>query len=101
MTRKKYLLSWTNLALNDLKDARDYITNENPQAARVLADKIRRRLGLLQKHPFSGRMVPEFEKEQYREVIVTPYRIVYMVRKENIIVLRVWHGRRDLKQSEL
>lgn len=101
MARNMYVLSWTSFALDDLKNARDYITKDNPQAARLLAGRIRRRLGLLQRHPLSGRVIPEFERQQFREVIVAPYRIVYTVRKETIVVLRVWHGRRDLKQSDL
>ena len=31
-------------------------------------------------------------------MIVPPYRIVYEVRPTKVIVLRVWHARRDLEQ---
>jgi plasmid stabilization system protein ParE len=48
-----------------------------------------------------GRVVPEFEQQGYRELIVAPYRIVYEVRQRRVIVLRVWHGRRELRAESV
>lgn len=93
---QKHEVLWTGVALRDLEDIRAYVRQDDPVAARRLASNIRQRVFLLQKYPFSGRMVPELSKKDIREVIVPPYRIVYRVLKRKIIVLRVWHGRRDL-----
>jgi plasmid stabilization system protein ParE len=54
----------------------------------------------LAESPEAGRWVPEFPGAGYREVILTPYRIIYEVTDDKIVVLRVWHSRRDLTQLE-
>ena len=42
--------------------------------------------------PLSGRMVPEYETHDIREVIESPYRIIYRATPERIDVLAVVHG---------
>lgn len=69
-------------------------------AARRLAGRIRERVEALARHPRLGRIVPEFEGTGYREVIVAPYRIVYELSDDRVVILRVWHGRRDLNRLE-
>lgn len=43
-----------------------------------------------------GRAVPEWEDEQVREHIVYHYRLIYRVRANQIIILAVVHGARQL-----
>ena len=50
-----------------------------PEAAKRLAGKIRHGVIRLADHPKSGRVVPEFPERDYREIIITPYRIVYKI----------------------
>jgi toxin ParE1/3/4 len=47
--------------------------------------------------PFAGRKVPEFAREEIREVLVRTYRIVYEVRQGEILVLAVREGHRLLQ----
>ena len=93
---RRHLIRWAGSALADLREIRDYVNRDNPVAARRLARRIRERISKLPDHPHTGRLVPEFAAKGYREVIVAPYRIVYYVQQREVIVLRVWHGRRDL-----
>jgi toxin ParE1/3/4 len=93
---KKHKLLWTGLALNDLYAIRDYISLDKPEVAKKLAKTIREKVLRLQDHPFSGRIVPELVELGYREVIVAPYRVVYEVQKKRVVILRVWHGRREM-----
>lgn len=96
-----YEILWTEPALVDLRSIRDYVSAEGrPAAAKRLAKRIRDAVLRLKDHPHSGRLVPEFPGAGYREVIVTPYRVVYELSADNVIVLRVWHGRRDLTRLE-
>jgi addiction module RelE/StbE family toxin len=92
---------WTDLALEDLRSIQRYIAFDKPDAAKKLADRLRQRVRDLASHPLSGRRVPEFPRSGYREVIVAPYRIVYEVEGEELRVLRVWHGRRELTFEKL
>src|SRR4051812_32641936 len=93
---KRLPLRWAGPALQDLREARAYIAADSPAAARRLADRIRQAVLLLRDQPRSGRVVPELAARGFREVIVAPYRIVYEVQAKAVVILRVWHGRRDL-----
>jgi addiction module RelE/StbE family toxin len=93
---RKHRLLWTGPALDDLREIRDYVSRDNPSAAKKLASSIRKAVLRLQRHPRSGRAVPELPASGYREVIVTPYRIVYAIANGVVVVLRVWHGRRAI-----
>ena len=47
-----------------------------------------------------GRVVPELravDVHQYREVIERPWRIVYRIESESVLVLAVLDGQRDLR----
>ncbi|HEX5479641.1 MAG TPA: type II toxin-antitoxin system RelE/ParE family toxin [Dehalococcoidia bacterium] len=46
--------------------------------------------------PNSGRMVPEFHRDRLREVIFENYRIVYSVLGDDLFVVGVFHGARDV-----
>ena len=98
MPREKMVL-WTGPALQDLKSIREYVSRDNPTAARSLANKIRQAVLRLAELPESGTPVPELSNLGYREVIVTPYRIVYDHKGRQVIILRVWHGRRQLAED--
>ena len=96
MPRKKRIL-WSGPALDDLREIRTYVSRDRPEAAKRLAARIRQRVSMLADQPEAGRIVPELEPLGYREVIVAPYRIVYEMRKRDVVVFRVWHGRRDME----
>jgi toxin ParE1/3/4 len=50
----------------------------------------------LLKTPQIGRIVPEVTRPDLREVIFRGYRIVYFVQDNEVVILRVVHGSRDL-----
>lgn len=91
----RHTILWTGPALDDLRGIREYVSRDNPPAAKRLATRIRDGVKRLARHPRSGRIVPELAGLGFREVIVAPYRIVYLVKDGQIVILRVWHGRRD------
>ena len=61
-------------------------------------DDTRRRLEQAREFPESGRVVPEFGRDEIRELIEWPYRLVYRVDADAIEVLSVLHGRQDLHE---
>lgn len=89
---------WTGPALADLIEIREWVERDSADAARRLAARIRGRVDELAVFPASGRVVPEIGIERYREVIVRPYRVIYEIRKNDIVILRVRHSRRDLPE---
>jgi toxin ParE1/3/4 len=93
--RKRKIL-WSGPALDDLREIRQYVSRDKPAVAKRLAGTIRQKVLRLADHPHSGRVVPELADLGYREIIVSPYRIIYAVQKNRVVILRVWHGRREL-----
>jgi toxin ParE1/3/4 len=51
------------------------------------------RLGMF---PFSGRVVPEFESPDVRELIFGNYRIIYEIFGDSVEIIAFVHGARQL-----
>jgi len=96
---RKRVILWTDRALEDLVQLRDWVSHDRPAAARKLAATLRKSVERLARFPHSGRLVPGFEARGYREVVVRPYRVIFQVVGSEVHVLRVWHGRRDQPRS--
>lgn len=50
--------------------------------------------------PDSGRMVPEFNQANIREIILPPFRVVYLREADCISLIRVWRSERQLQLPE-
>jgi toxin ParE1/3/4 len=85
-------LGWTRIAIRDLIHARRYIAQDNPQAARSVAQHILEAAELLLKHPEMGRAG---RVRGTRELVIaqTLHLIVYRVRGKRVHVVRILHGR--------
>ena len=87
---------WTKNAINHLTEIYEYIGISSLTYARRMIDRITRRSEQIADHPFSGRKVLEYNAEDIRELIESPYRIIYLIKKDQIDVLAVIHGARLL-----
>ena len=61
-------LEWTNLALDDLEAIRDYIGKDSPHFSRRFIGCIFDAAEKLQDHPQIGRVVPEADGDDVREL---------------------------------
>ncbi|WP_411727483.1 type II toxin-antitoxin system RelE/ParE family toxin [Methyloglobulus sp.] len=59
--------------------------------------KLRQRARSAADTALAGRIVPEFNQNDIREVFLGNYRIVYRVRDDGILVLTVFEGHQLLK----
>lgn len=85
-------------ALSDLQDIKDYYSEVGaPEVGIDLVKAILDHVEILDQHPLSGRVVPEFELENLREVIHPPYRVVYLVEDARLSLIRVWRSERLLE----
>ncbi|MBE9073683.1 type II toxin-antitoxin system RelE/ParE family toxin [Microcystis sp. LEGE 08355] len=91
---------WTETAVNHLSSIYNYISQNSPQYAQRLVEKLTRRSEQIANFPFSGRLVPEFETEQIREVIEGSYRIIYYIKPEQIDVIAVLHAARNIENPQ-
>lgn len=69
-----------------------HIAQDAPLYARRVVDRLTKRSEQIATFPESGRMAPEYEAPDIREVIERPYRIIYRVKADQIDVLAVVHG---------
>ena len=86
----------TELANEDLRQAVLHVAQDNPAAAARLGHAILDHIRLLRDYPWMGRVVPERDDPNLREIIHKPYRVIYRVQAEQgiIEIWRIWHGAR-------
>jgi toxin ParE1/3/4 len=89
-------LRWTEQAVNQLGTIAEYISLASPIYAEQVVERLVARLRQAQDFPESGRHVPEAGQIELRELIESPYRVIYRVHPAAIEVIAVVHGRQDL-----
>lgn len=93
-------LFWTEPAIQDLRDLRTYIAADSDFHAADFIARIITRAERLTMFPMIGRVVPEAQGEDIREILYRSYRIIYRLVGERVDVLAVIHGSRDLWSQE-
>jgi toxin ParE1/3/4 len=96
----RFTVQWTQTAVEDLLSIIDYVVDrDGAEAAERLYGQITHVVAGLETLPLRCRVVPELEAEGidgYREVLVGPYRSMFTVRGNDVVLLTVLDGRRDL-----
>jgi toxin ParE1/3/4 len=87
--------SFTDNAIRDLESICDSIAINNPDAASNLFDDIREQCLRVAKFPYSGKNYAQI-KPNLRGFIVKSYIVFYSIEGENILMIRVISGYRDL-----
>lgn len=90
-------INWTKKSLKDLKAINDYISLDSAFYARRFVAKLISRVDQLIEFPESGRIVPEKNDPEIRELIEGNYRIFYRLQMEKITVLRIHNSARKIK----
>ena len=67
---------WTTQAADDLQAIYDFIGRDSEQYAQVIVEGILAAIDNLEQFPLLGRMVPERQRDDLRELLKPPYRIV-------------------------
>jgi len=92
---------WTQESLNKLEDIESYIVaQEAAEAAKSLIKRLTERVEQLNRAPYSGRKVADYEDDQVRELLERPYRIIYLLTEETIHILSVMHYRQLLPSKK-
>ncbi len=79
----------------------DFIARDKPMAA---AGWVRRLVEAAERtalFPSSGRVVPEVDRADIREVILDNYPMVYLVETTRIVILTVFESHRLLRDDDL
>lgn len=100
MTISEHHVFWTQTAQKDLKKIIEYIAVDSDIQARRVYLAIKQNADNLRQMPLQGRIVPELRYHSiliYRELISSPWRIIYKTEKNKVWVLAVIDGRRNME----
>jgi len=98
--KEKYQVLWSNIAENDLKNIIEYIADDSPPNALKIFKNIKQKASSLNTFPERGRIVPELRDQgilQYRELVISPWRVFYRISEKNVFVLSVLDSRRNIE----
>jgi len=91
-------ISFTVSAVKDLEAIHTwYVDQQVPAVSEKLLRELISQVERLADFPENGRVVPELGLVNLREVIYSPFRIVYRVDANRVRIVRVWRSERLLK----
>ena len=91
-----YKIVFSEPSIDDLKNIVRFIAKDNPQAAARFGAKLIESVRKLATFPRLGRVVPEKNDDDVREIIFKSYRIFYRVKdpSRTVEIARFWHAAR-------
>lgn len=92
---------WSPLAVRRALEAVAYIARERPGTADDWREGLLDRVERLERFPRSGHAVPEIADLRYREFPHAPYRVIYRVEQDRVVILTLRHARRAWDSSEV
>ena len=96
---KRFGVEWAQPARKDLENIIDYISQDNVDTAITIFEKIKSKCNTLNQFPDRGRIVPELKEHgilSYRELIISPWRVIYRTSDQKVYVLAVIDSRRSI-----
>ena len=85
---------WTEPAVRQLEAIYAFIAVTSEASAQRWASTVVSRADALGDFPLMGRIIPERQDPNLREIIVRPYRVMYAVLPSRVDVIAVVHGAR-------
>jgi toxin ParE1/3/4 len=85
-------IRWTTEAADQLEAIVNQIREDNPEAARAVAQAILDRVAGLKRFAGLGR---PGERKGTRELVSPPYVVVYRLKEDVVEILYIWHGAQD------
>jgi toxin ParE1/3/4 len=92
-------LRLTAAALNDLDEIREHgVEAFGPLASARYLEGFGRKFALLRAQPRAGQVRPEFRRDM-RSLPYRPYRILYEVAGDTVVIARIIHQSRDVRRA--
>lgn len=95
------MVTWTSHALAQLRHLHDYISSDSPLYAKRVVENVVKKVQILNEAPRLGRIVPELNDHNVRELSIYSYRIIYDISSTQAQILAVIHKRRDMHPDEI
>ena len=96
MATRRRRVVWTEQARRMLDDAVSYVAQDARAAAEDLLIQALEAASSLEVHSERGRLVPELDQPNVRQLLVQRYRLLYEVTPAEVQVLAFIHSARDL-----
>lgn len=93
-------LIWTDPCVEDLRSISDYIARDSEYYAVEIIGQLILSVERLVQFPRLGRVVPEVQDENIRELFYRDYRIIDRIAGGQIEILTVVHGSKDLARLQ-
>lgn len=90
---------WTVLAYKDLQNIVEYISQDSMYYAMAFYDDVMDTAQTLNEFPQRGRVVPEMDDPEMREIFIHRYRLIYQIQKDRIIIQTIIHGARNFMKD--
>lgn len=87
---------WSAVANEDLKNIASFIERDSLYYAKLTVQNIHKQIKKLKIFPFSGRIIPEYNEPNFREIIYGNYRIMYFVDNDLIKIITIVHNKQDV-----
>jgi len=97
---EEYKVVWTRSAVSDLESIIEYIVKDSPLTANTLFRKLKKQIETLSYSPQRGRYIPELQEQGiwiYRELIISPWRVLYKVQERRVYVMAMIDSRRNVE----
>jgi len=95
-----FIVEWTRTATLDLEAIVNYIAEDDIGTAVSILSRLEEAAAALVRLPSRGRIVLELADygiQTYRELVSSPWRIIYRIAGKKVIVLAVLDSRRNLE----
>lgn len=93
-------LEWSNEALEDIESIATYIEKDSPIYAKSVVSKFFEKAEIIKDFVQLGRIVPELNDSNMREIFVYSYRLIYKIDSNAVLFVAVIHGKRLLENYE-
>jgi toxin ParE1/3/4 len=101
MAARALRVVWTEHARQMLDEAVAYIAQDAQPAAERLLSEALDAASSLDVFSERGRIVPELDQPNIRQLLVQRYRLLYEVTRSEVHILAFVHGARDLTRPEV
>ena len=94
-------LVWSPLAGEQVDEVLAYIAADDRAAALAWLEQLLERVASLARFPDSGRIVPELQRDDIRELIIGSYRVIYRRTADVVEIATIQHGARQFDSGAI
>lgn len=92
----KSVIIWTDEARRWLREIREYISRDSAASANRVIEGIWQKTQMLADNPEAGFRYPLRERDDIRVLLYGHYRIAYVVGKQRVTILGIFHSALDI-----